>query len=181
MKKRSIGEIPEPHKFLKDIPGLEDFVDYAISINGNVYSFKHFRVRKLKPMMCYSKSGRLYYEKVRLSDKNKKQRNFYNFWLLKQAFKRTADKMKRIEHLRGTPKVIKGKKPCYDEIRREIEISDEAIEKIKIIQKAAIIKGIKVSNDLNHFFDDMIDGSINDFKVKYGLNKILYQMENGLI
>lgn len=180
MQNKCLGQIPEPHKFLKDIPGLEDFIHYAITINGDVYSFKQFRVRKLNPMKCYG-NGKLYYEKVRLSDKNKKQRNFYNFWLLKKAFKRTAERIARVKHIQGTPKVVKGKKPCYYQIRREIEVSDEAIEKLKVLQRAATIKGVKVPKDLNHFFNDLIETSINDYKVKYGLNKVLFQIENGMI
>ena len=44
-------------KFLNDIEGLEDFTNYAVDTNGNVWSFKNNKQKILKHNWRYKSKG----------------------------------------------------------------------------------------------------------------------------
>jgi ABC-type transporter lipoprotein component MlaA len=59
------------YMILKDIEGLEDFSNYAVDMNGNVWAIKYKRPKLRKPVLNNNQLS------VKLLDDYKKMRTFY--------------------------------------------------------------------------------------------------------
>ena len=172
-----LGTINESHRFVCDIPGYEDFPGYAVSRSGNVYSLKQFRVRKLKPGYHNGK-----YPRVILKDKRHKNKTVYLSQLVAAAFipkdgskamLRLKDKNKTKDLSVNNLHYVKiGKFSDY--VPKEIELSDEMIDRIKKLYDASITKGIpNLPNDVNLFLDKIMSDSMDEYINRYGLKKLL--------
>ena len=179
-----IGTIEEPYRLLTDIPGYTEFVDYAIGRSGTVYSFKQFRIRKLK---YTTPKGKENHFRVLLRDKYKKNRIVYVRRLVAAAFLVKDDKTNGVIRLKDKSKFFDisadnleytKKKQIIDRyyVPKEIELSDEMIDRIKKLYDASITKGIpNLPNDVNLFLDKIMSDSMNEYISRYGLRKILTQ------
>lgn len=172
-----IGSIKEVHRLVNDIPGYENFPGYAVSRSGNVYSLKQFRVRKLKPGYHNGK-----YPRVILKDKNSNNKTVYLSQLVAAAFipKDGSKSMLRLKNKESNcysadnlHYVKIGLKPeLY--VPKEIELSDEMIEKIKKLYNASIEKGIpNIPNDVELFLEKIMKDSMEEYISRYGLRRLL--------
>lgn len=172
-----IGSINEPYRLVKDVPGYENFPGYAVSRSGNVYSLKQFRVRKLKPGYHNGK-----YPRVILKDKNHKNKTVYLSQLVAAAFipKDSSRAMLRLKDKSKTTDLSVNNLHYVkignfgDYVPKEIELSDEMIDRIKKLYDASITKGIpNLPNDVNLFLDKIMSDSIDEYVNRYGLRKLL--------
>lgn len=171
-----IGSIKEVHRLVNDIPGYENFPGYAVSRSGNVYSLKQFRVRKLKPGYHNGK-----YPRVILKDKNSNNKTVYLSQLVAAAFipKDGSKSMLRLKNKESN---------CYsadnlhyvkignfsDYVPKEIELSDEMIDRIKRLYEASLTKGIpNLPNDVELFLEKIMKDSMEEYISRYGLRKLL--------
>jgi hypothetical protein len=169
---------------LCEIPGMEEYKFYYADIDGNIYSHKHKKYKKLK---TYPVSSTIPYRIVKLSNGNGKVKSFYVGRLIALAFlpnhtdswgiryknkNITDNSLSNIEWVgRKTEKGLD-----TDTIVLNKEISDY----IKLVHLSCIKKGIPVP-DTYEFFESMIKDSLNEYISRFGLKKTMYQIENGLI
>ena len=168
---------------LSEIPGMEDYKFYYIDMNGEIYSHKYIKPRKLK---TFKHNGKKPYVMVNLSNGKGKLKSFYVGRLVALAFLpnhtdswgiRYKDKditnnaLSNIEWVgRKTEKGLD-----TDTLTLNKEISDY----IKLVHLSAIKKNIPVP-DTYEFFETMIRDSLNEYINRYGLKKTMYILENGL-
>lgn len=160
---------------VSDIPGMEDYTNYLLDVNGNVWSMKGKRLRKLKPGWAKYKDGYLF---VRLYDKNRRQKSFYIHRLVALAFIPTDDTSRRIKHknknkndnrLENIEWIIEKKYKTEGIVINKI-LSD----KIGIIHMASIRKGLPIKNS-QEFVDTILDNALNEYVNRYGLRKIIQE------
>lgn len=181
-----------PHKELSTIEGFEGLTGYYIDIKGNVYSTrqKNKGLRIIKPFYAGKKDAR--YLRVYLYDKGKKI-TVYIHQLVARAFipnrKRfvihksgniqdnsleniiTVNKRSfKKDHKAGRPK-----KEYIEKIERELFLSDEILEELKILYKAAILKGAYQGKKFD-FVEEMIKELMDMYANQRGLKKILHQI-----
>lgn len=154
-------------KRISSIPGYEVFKDYAVDIEGNVYSFKGKKVRKLKPL--WAKKRNTYFT-VTLYNK-KKRRKEYVHRLVASAFIRTDDITQSV--------LFKDKNGNYTVENLEWKYNtneDEDVfkEKCKKIYSLSISKGLSLPN-FEDFYTNLLSEAIENHINKYGLKKLLHQ------
>ncbi len=188
-----------PYKQISKIEGYEDFEDYYIDINSNVYSVKKNRVRKIKH--CYFGPKGSKYCSVFLYSKKRNTSAYVHILMVrafipaskrkKYIYHKSGDKQdNRLEnlvttdkkrgycvHRPGRPKKDKKEKELIKEIEREALISDDAINKIKLVHLAAIKKGLHVSESFA-FLDEIIEELLDEYCSRKGLKKILHQLKS---
>lgn len=181
-----LGTISEPHRFLSDIPGYEQFTGYAVGRSGAVYSLKTFRVRKLK--LTYSFPGVKNSARVRImSGTTKKAHIIYIRGLVSRAFILTDRDPDMVLKLKDPSKpddlgvdnlhYVKKKKSMEYYTPKEIELEDDLIEELKKLYQACLIKRIpNLPDNVNGFVQVLIKEGINDYVSQKGLRKILYQL-----
>lgn len=165
-------------KNLKDIKGLELFEDYAIDVDGNVWSFKYNKVRKLSPGWAKKKGSYLF---VRLSDRRGNKRNFYIHRLVAMAYLPCNDFTlevnhvnrdhydNRIENLEWIPRK---KNVEHLSQTRGFDLSDHVTNKIKEVHAASHRKGLPVP-DSYEFTNSIIEGALESYIIQYGLRKVM--------
>jgi hypothetical protein len=72
-----------PHKQISDIEGMENYKFYFVTINGDIYSHKYQKIRKLKPNWS---NGNKSYQVVQLSNGKGNRRSFYIHRIVANAF-----------------------------------------------------------------------------------------------
>jgi hypothetical protein len=193
-----------PYKQLSKIEGYEDFVDYYIDINGDVYSTKRNRIKKIKP--CYAGSKNRRYLRVYLYSKKRSIVAYIHVLMVKAFISKTKRKKytyhksgniqdNRLENLISTDKkrgypghrlgrprkdkkeVVVNHEEVIKELEREFLIGDESIEKIKLVHRAAIQKGLNVSDSFS-FIEEIIEELLDEYCSRKGLKKIIHQMQN---
>ena len=82
-------------KNLSDVEELKDFQDYAVDTEGNVWSFKNNKMRKLSP--GWKKKG-YGYKTVLLTDKSGRKKNFLVHRLVAISFIPTTDITLEVNH-----------------------------------------------------------------------------------
>ena len=163
--------ITETHKELWKVKGFENFTDYLIDIEGNIYSLKRRQLRKLTPYWANNKENP--YWRIGLYDKNKNLRKFYIHQLMRAAF--------IPEEMQGRY-VFKGNKNRKDNslrnLTQEYELNEEVRNEIKLIHQACIEKGLNVS-DYSGFVNEVMSEMLEEYVNRKGLKKILYRLKNG--
>lgn len=177
-----IGTIEEPYRLLCDVPGYDEFDGYAVGRSGTVYSFKQFRIRKLK---YTTPKGKENHFRVLLRDKYKRNRLVYVRRLVAAAFLIKDDKTNGVIRLKDKSRFFDisadnleyaKKRQIINQyyVPKEIELSDEMIEKIKKLYDASLTKGIpNLPNDVNLFLDKIMSESIDEYVNRYGLRRLL--------
>lgn len=168
-------------KRLNEIEGLEAFDDYAIDIDGNLWSFKYKKPRKLRPGWAKKRGSYLF---VRLSDKKGNIQNFYIHNLVCRAFLPNHCNSRTIRYKDGntannavTNIEWVGKKTENGVHESDtIKLNKELSDYIKLVHFAAIKKEIPVPNTYE-FFHHILNESLNDYISRCGLKKVMYQLE----
>ncbi len=157
---------------LSDIEGLEEFDDYGIEDNGNVWSFKYKKPRILKPFIVRS------YPCVKLMNKDHKLKYFYVHRLVALAFLPTDDYNRRIihknkihsdNHVDNLEWYVK-KSDTHD--KQNFILNDEILNRIQQVHLACTKKGIKTGNSYE-FTNMMINNALDEYIIRYGLRKVM--------
>lgn len=175
------------------IRGMENYPDYAVDVMGNIWSLKYNKFRKLKPSWAKKKDSYLI---VRLADVKCNVKSFYIHRLVAMAYLPSNDYSNQIRHLNkdlndnriGNLEWKYKQKRSYqynsktEKQEQVIEekpsmIDDFIIHKLKQAHIASHHKGLPVP-DSYAFTNTMIDGALEDYINRYGLRKIMYQLEN---
>lgn len=165
-------------KHLKHIKGLELFTDYAIDVNGNVWSFRYNKKRKLKPGWVKKKGGYLF---VKLTDMRGHKTSFYVHRLMAMAYLSCDDFSMKVSHINGIQtdnrienlQWVKVKRIVRDSYKEEVFTLDESIsKKIKQVYSASYKKGLKIP-DTYQFMNNLIEDALNNYINQYGLRKLM--------
>lgn len=157
------------HKKISDIEDMEDYTNYLIDVDGNVYSLKGRRPRRLKPGWAKKKTGYLY---VRLYDKHKNGKNFYIHRLVASAFLPTDDPLLRVRHKNHNTldNRIDNIEWIVPRQPTNIIVDDMLTDKIKSVHIASIRKGLPIQ-DSQDFMNQLLDNALNEYVNRYGLRK----------
>ena len=162
--------IDVPYKEICNIKGFENYQDYLIDVNGNIYSLKGKKIRKLEPFWANNKDNP--YWKVNFIGKDKKVKSFYIHRLMRAAF--------IPEEMQGRY-VFAGNKNRKDNslrnLTQEYELNEEVRNEIKLIHQACIEKGLNVS-DYSGFVNEVMSEMLEEYVNRKGLKKILYRLKN---
>ena len=83
---------------VSEIEGLEEYKDYFVTVDGDVYSSKFNKIRKLKPGYLTTKGS---YQIIRLCNGKGKVKNFYIHRLIAQLFLINVNESWAVEHING--------------------------------------------------------------------------------
>lgn len=173
---------------LSDIPGLEDYGDYFVTINGDIFSTKWNKIHKLKPSWGGSKKDG--YAIVKLSNNTGKVKTCYVHRIVASAFLPNPSNSWGIYHKDGDLKNNAltnlewiGRKVSKesDELDTDtIRLNKQMSDMIKLVHYASVIKGIPVPAEIE-FFHNILNESLEEYINRYGLRKTMYQIENGIV
>ena len=166
------------HKLLSEIEDLEDFTQYAIDIEGNLWSLKYNKLKKRKPN--WSGKGDYAYLTCRLVDNTGSAKTLYIHKLVALAFLPTNDPSQRVLHHDGdrsnnalsnlywSANVTKkgAKKESLNFVLHE-----DLVNRILQVHIAAQKKGLKVGDSYS-FTTQMVENAIESYIMQYGLRKV---------
>lgn len=169
------------HKEVSNIKGMEKYQDYIVDIEGNVWTTKNRKLKKLSPGWAVSREGHLY---VRLSSNDSKTiKNFYVHRLVALAFipndtdnekmivvhRDQNFKNNRVENLAWQKRVKHAKL-----LGRKKKVQDQKliIDQFEIIRNACLQKGMNVPGE-EEFMNSIINTALDEYISRYGLRKLL--------
>lgn len=156
---------------------LKDFPSYAIDTEGNVWSLKYNKRKKLSPGFKRSKSGNKVDMYVRLTDRFGNIKNFSVHRLVALAFLPTDNIDNSVVHKNGDVNDNRLENIEWKNYRRPKEfdgyiVDDFLADRIKKVHHASIIKGLPVP-DTNSFFNNIINNALEDYIMRYGLKRMM--------
>lgn len=164
-------------KYLHQIPGYENFFNYAIDTEGNVWSFKSRNPKKLKTSYKNIINGKKYGEYVSISNKKGEKTSVTIQRLMCLAFLEKSEDQKKIKHINGNRKDnsidnlewVTKKENLKD---RTYQLDSLVYEKLKKAHIASIHKGLN-PGDLDSFIAFIVNKALDDYINQYGLRKLL--------
>lgn len=174
-----------PHKPLSALEGLEKYKNYFVTLNGEIFSTKRKRPKRLKE---YWSNGKRSYRVVQITDGTGKKRSFYIHQLVCKAFlpnhsnswgirhkdgDRTNNALSNLEWM-GRKRIIGGTVELDTE---RLTLDKELTDYIKLVHLSAIKKGIPVP-DTYEFFHNILSESLDEYISRFGLKKTMYQLAN---
>lgn len=174
-----------PSKMISEIKGYEHYEDYSVDINGDIWSHKFNRCRKIRSYEAHRDS--VTYQTVHLMKKTGGKNVFYVHRLVALAFLPNPRQCSLIEHidenasnnhldnLRWKVKRIPKKREYED--TEVLVLSKELSDYIKLVHRACLHKGIPVPTTYE-FFHDILNESLEEYIQRYGLKKNMYQIAN---
>jgi hypothetical protein len=170
-----------PTKKVSDIEGMAIYKYYFVTTEGEIYSNKFRKIRRLKE---YWSNGKRSYRVVQLSDGKGNKRSFYIHQLVCKAFLPNHTNSWGIRHKDNdvTNNALSnlewlGRKTETGLDTDTLELSKELSDYIKLIHLSAIKKGIPVP-DTYEFFHNILNESLEEYINRYGLRKTMYLLEN---
>jgi hypothetical protein len=159
-----------------------------VTISGDIYSNKQTRIRKLK---THSVGNNRHYRVVQLSDGKGKAKSFYVHQIVCKAFLPNHTNSWGIRHKDGdvTNNALENlewlgrKKEIDGNIESDTDrlvLSKDLSDFIKLVHLSSIKKNIPVP-DTYEFFHGILNESLEEYINRYGLKKMMYQIENGLL
>lgn len=168
-------------KQISDLDKMENYKYYFVTINGEVYSNKFRKIRRLKE---YWSNGSKSYRVVQLSDGKGNKRSFYIHQLVCKAFLPNHTNSWGIRHKDGdvTNNALDnlewlGRKTEKGLDTDTLELNKDLSDFIKLVHLSAIKKGIPVP-DTYEFFHGILNESLEEYINRYGLKKTMYQIQN---
>jgi hypothetical protein len=177
------------HKVLSQVSGLEDFENYVIDIDGNVWSYKNRKPRIMKPHII--KNG---YLKVALWNRYNKRKHFYIHRLVAFCFLPKLDENdkyiihknndlqdNRLENLEWNRSIKSGEKRItLIRVKNDVtgieekryQIDKDLTNKIEKVFYASQRKGLPSKNN-DQFFTELVNNALDDYVRQYGLHKIM--------
>jgi hypothetical protein len=177
--------VETPTKDICKIEGLEEYKFYFVTIDGDVFSRKYLKIRKIKP--CWS-NGKKSYQIVKLTNGKGKAKSFYVHQLICRAFLPNPTNSYGVRHLDGdvTNNALSnlewlGRKREIDgniELDTDrLVLSKDLSDYIKLVHLSAIKKNIPVP-DTYEFFHAILNESLTEYVNRFGLKKTMYLLEN---
>lgn len=171
-------------KKVKDIQGYEDFNGYEIDSKGYVVSTKGKGKRILKTYWTHNN-----YKATHLYDSNTKRRRFYIHRLVAEAFLPNPTDSWGVKHKNKNPddndidnlewisRRIKRDDGSIGKNTDSLILSPDISDYIRLVHRACLEKNVPVPNEYD-FYHTMIEHSLDEYINRYGLKKIMYQLEN---
>ena len=171
-------------KKVKDIQGYEDFNGYEIDSKGYVVSTKGKKKRILKTYWTHNN-----YKATHLYDSNTKRRRFYIHRLVAEAFLPNPTDSWGVKHKNKNPddndidnlewisRRIKHEDGSISKNTDNLILSPDISDYIRLVHRACLEKNVPVPNEYD-FYHSMIENSLNEYINRYGLKKIMYQLNN---
>ena len=161
-------------KHFSTIETLQDFSAYGIDTEGNVWSFKNNKSKKLSPGWKTKTSQCKF---VRLTSNYGKMKNFVVHRLLALAFIPTDDISRSVIHKNGdlSDNRLENLEWKTDKIQKEFDgyvLDDFLANKVKQVHTASIRKGLPVP-DTNTFINTIIEGALESYINQYGLRRMM--------
>ena len=174
-----------PHKRISDIEGMEKYKFYFVTTEGEIYSHKYKKLRKLKQYWSTSNKS---YKVIQLSDGKGNRKSFYIHRIVVSAFLPNHTNSWGIRHKDGdvTNNALEnlewlGRRKERDGVigldTDRLELNEDLSDYIKLVHLSAIKKGIPVP-DTYEFFHGILNESLNEYINRFGLKKTMYQIEN---
>jgi hypothetical protein len=168
-------------KELSCIEGMENYKFYYVDTEGNIYSHKYIKPRRLRPFKC---SGDRPYLMINLTNGKGKSKSFYIHNLVCKAFLPNPTNSWGVRHKDGniTNNALSnlewlGRKTEKGLDTDTIVLSEDLTNYIKLIHLSAIQKGIPVP-DTYEFFHNILNQSLEEYINRYGLKKTMYILAN---
>ena len=170
-------------KNLSDVEELKDFKDYAVDTEGNVWSFKNNKMRKLSP--GWKKKG-YGYRSVLLTDKSGRKKNFLVHRLIAISFIPTTDVSLEVNHknrnssdnrLENLEWVNRNENMKHLGETSGFTIDEFVLSKVKEVHSASIRKGLPVP-DAHSFMNRIMEGALENYINQYGLRKVMNTLPN---
>ena len=164
-------------KYLADVETLKDYPSYAIDTEGNVWSFKYNKQKKLSPGYKRIKGQHKQDLYVRLTDRFGKTKNFSIHKLVALAFIPTDNIHTPIIHKNGDVndnrlENLEWKNDRMNSEDNSYSVDDFIANKIKQVHTASIRKGLPVP-DSNTFFNSIVEGALESYIMQYGLRRLM--------
>ena len=175
-------------KEVSDIEGMENYKFYYVTLSGEIYSHKYKKPRKLK---VHSVGKNRSYRVVQLSDGKGNTKSFYVHRIVCKAFLPNDTNSWGIKHKNGDVTDNRLENLEWLGRKREIDgnieldtdrlvLSKDLSDYIKLVHLSAIKKNIPVP-DTYEFFHGILNESLEEYVNRYGLKKMMYQIENGTL
>lgn len=172
-------------KKISDIEGMENYKFYYVTTDGEIYSTKYKKPRRLKEQWS---NGNQSYKVVQLSNGKGKHRSFYIHRIVVEAWLPNPTDSWGIEHIDknvennalSNLRWIGRKKEKNGIIgldTDQLELSKDLSDYIRLVHDAAIRKNIPVP-ETYQFFHDILNESLSEYINRFGLKKTMYQIEN---
>jgi hypothetical protein len=176
-------------KKISDIEGMENYRFYYATTDGEIYSAKYKKPRRLREYWC--NNGNQSYKIVQLSDGKGNKKSFYIHRIIAKLWLPNPTDSWGVEHIDKNPennalsnlRWIGRKKERNGVIgldTDQLELSKDLSDYIRLVHGAAIRKNIPVP-DTYQFFHDILNESLNEYINRFGLKKTMYLLENGTI
>jgi hypothetical protein len=164
-------------RYFSHVDSLKDFPSYAIDTEGNVWSFKYNKTKKLSPGFKRSKLNDKIDMYVRLTDRYGKIKNFSVNRLVALAFLPTDDPNGKVIHKNGNVNDNHLENLEWKDHRTQTKIDGYIIDEfiadhIKDVHAASIRKGLQVP-DRNTFLNEIIKNALDEYIMRYGLRKVM--------
>jgi len=161
-------------KHFSNVEALKCYPDYGIDTEGNVWSFKNNKSKKLSPGWKSKTSADRF---VRLTDNTGRLKNFSVHRLMALAFIPTDNISRDVEHKNGDKSDNRLENIEWKEDKKQKQfdgyiVDDFVAEKIKNVYSASIRKGLPVP-DNNTFFNTIIESALDSYIMQYGLRRLL--------
>lgn len=162
----------------KDTEHLKDYPDYGIDVEGNVYSFKYKRTKKLSPGWKKRDHG---YRCVSLTHKNGSRKNFLVHRLVAIAFIPTEDITLEVNHINRNSSdnrlenlewMSRTENMKHNGVVNGFTLDPFVIAKMKEVHSASIRKGLEVP-PAYEFMNSIIESSLEQHISQFGLRKVM--------
>jgi hypothetical protein len=152
---------------------LKDYPSYAADTEGNIWSFKYNKRKKLSPGLKKNNSGSY----VRLTDRFGRIKNHSVGRLIALCFLPTNDLSKAVIHKNGNLLDNRLENLEWHNNRKHKQfggyvVDDFLADKIKQVYAASVQKGLKV-DDTNTFFNMIVSQKLDEYVNQYGLRRFL--------
>lgn len=181
-------------KWIHEIKGMQNYKGYYITPEGKIFSTKYSTDRELKFNDVKE------YKTIRLSNGKGVNTTFYVHRLVALAFLPNPSHSNKIRHKNGNThdnhvtnllwvvkrKIVRKYDSTKKRERNEKEYIDPSClivnkdmsDRIRLIHYATIQKGIPTPTEDYDFFYKILEESLNEYVNRYGLRRIMFQIEN---
>jgi hypothetical protein len=183
-----------PYKELSEIEGFEDMKGYYVDIKGNVYSARQKKVKRMK--ILYAGKNGIRYSRIYLY-KNGKRIAVYIHQLVARAFIPKSNRKRFVIHKSGNlednsldnlitvnkrsfkkdHRAGRPKKQYVEQLEKEVFLSDEVLNELKIAYEASLIKGNYRGSQFD-FINEIFGELMNEYTNRKGLKKIIHQLKS---
>ena len=159
-------------KRLSEIDDLEDFTEYGIDVEGNLWSFKYKTPKLRKPVWVGG------YLSCRVRDDYGKAKTLYIHKLVALAFIPCDDLSRRVKHKnedRSDNRLENIEWVANKEDKEEslnYILKQSLVERMMQVHIAAQRKGLKTGNTYE-FIQSMVEDAVEDYIRRYGLRKLM--------